>query len=164
MKYLLMFIVCFGFLTSCERKADEENAKVTALEKQVAALKQQLEQSTDPATISKLQKQLIGKLLTNVFTKEEQIVNLYTQIEQTTDEASCNALKMQIEQANKELKALRLEAEKLIVVEGEGIYKTIELREVGTCSVTGYACPIIVDKDDGSKWRTCLSSSTLIEE
>ena len=161
MKYLLMFIICFGFLTSCNRKTDEENTKVTELEKQVAALKQQLEQSTDPATITKLQKQLIEKLVANVVAKEKQVDDLYTQIEKTTDEASCNTLKAQIEQANKELEALRLEADELLITAGDNT--GVKLKKVGTCSATGYECPIIVDKNDGSRWRTCLSSSTLIE-
>ena len=69
MKYLLMLIICFGFLVSCEKAADEEKERVAELEKQVEELKQQLKQSTDPATISKLQKELLEKLAQNIIVR-----------------------------------------------------------------------------------------------
>ena len=138
MKYLLMLIVCFGFLTGCE-KATEENTKVTELEKQVEELKQQLIQSTDPATISKLQKELLVKLVENIKVKREQIGNLYTQIEKTKDEVSCKTLKTQIKKENKELDALVLEFDAMAIAGGAGFSS----RELGTCSVTGYKCPTI---------------------
>ena len=150
MKYLFMLIVCFGFLISCDRNKDSgENTKVTELEKQVEALKQQLTQATDPATISKLQKILLETLSANIKAKREQIGNLYTQIEATTDQASCDTLKAQIEAQNRELDALVSEFDAMAIAGGQGSKSS----EIGTCSASGYSCPTNVK--DGQTVENC---------
>ena len=77
------------------------------------------------------------------------VINL---IQQTTDEASCNTLKAQIEQENKALNALELEL-KAIAFSGKDIRS--KSQELGTCSVTGYACPTYTK--EGQELEMCYS-------
>ena len=95
---LFILVFALGFLTACNIK------EISDLEDQVQDLKKQLEETTDPATMTKLQKaQFVEKQIALVREKEKEQKILFAELEGTTDKKSCEILALKIKKLTKEI-------------------------------------------------------------
>ena len=124
---LLLFSLIF--LSACGGE------KISDLESKLEALKFELKQATDPATVAKLQNEIKVKQAKQIARIEEMETlgsHLWEKLEKTGDKKSCEELLGQIEQLDKDIGNLIVEAQ---------IYVGFTFRTTGPeelCTETGY--------------------------
>ena len=115
---LFILVFALGFLTACNIK------EISDLQDQVQDLERQLEEVTDPETMTKLQKEFIEKQMALVQENEKEQKILFSELQKTTDKESCKTLALKIKKLDKEIEDI--EQKYTIIEDIEQEYMTIE--------------------------------------